>query len=98
MLSVVRLLWGWVWFVWRSIGAARGDRSVMATRKKSPEQLAAKNMKIFLKHGPGLRKDYSTWIVQREPENGRILIGGLFGMGVRPKWCNEEERHEGHTG
>ncbi len=55
-------------------------------------------MKTFLKHGPGLRKDYNVWVVARDPEAKRVLLGGLGGMGVGQMWFGEDDRHKEYPG
>jgi len=62
------------------------------------DALKAANEAIFFKHGPGLRYDYSVWIEARDPAEGRVLLGGLGGMGCGIMWVDEEEGHKKYPG
>jgi hypothetical protein len=55
------------------------------------DKLQAANLAEFMENGPRLSYAYSTWIVARDPERGRILIGGLGGLGVGQMWRAERD-------
>jgi hypothetical protein len=67
-------------------------------KKQTVAQAEANNMAVFLKHGPSLRKDYSTFVVARCPNDGRILIGGLGCMGVGQMWRPERPEDKDRPG
>jgi hypothetical protein len=67
-------------------------------KKKTVEQAAAENMREFMKHGPGLRTATNTWVVARDPERRKVLIGGLGGAGVGQMWFDEKEGDKDRTG
>lgn len=62
------------------------------------EQLQADNIATFMAQGPGLRASYSTWVVARDRTRGRVMLGGLGGMGVGQMWSVASDRHESLPG
>ena len=62
------------------------------------EKIQEANVAHFLEHGPGLSHGYSSFVQARDTKNGRILIGGLGGMGVGEMWFEETESHRAYPG
>jgi len=58
---------------------------------KTKEQKASENFVIFMERGPGLWRDYNTWIVAKDPTHEKHLIGGLGGLGVGEMWVDTED-------
>jgi hypothetical protein len=56
------------------------------------------NVRIFMRHGPGIRVDYELYVVARDPANKRLLIGGLGGCGMGQAWFPETEEHAKYSG
>ena len=66
--------------------------------KKTPEEVQSDNLKHFMEHGPGLSYAYGTFVVARDKERGKVLIGGLGGMGVGQMWVDETPAHKDYPG
>jgi len=67
-------------------------------RRNEIEKLQKQNLRVFMRHGPGLRTSYLRWVVARDRKRGRVLVGGLGGCGVGVMWVDEEPRHKGYPG
>jgi len=50
------------------------------------EEKQDNNTKVFKEQGPRLSYGYKTWIIAKDTKHGRVLIGGLGGMGVGQMW------------
>ena len=66
--------------------------------RKSEKNAAMNNMRVFMDKGPGLHRDYSTWVVAKDTANRRVLIGGLGAIGVGEMWFDMTEEVIGRTG
>ena len=60
--------------------------------------LQRKNLSIFFKHGPGLRKDYNIWIEGKDQNGKYVLLAGLGGLGVGRMWVPFEGHHADYPG
>lgn len=58
------------------------------SEKKTAEQAAAENREHFMERGPGLSYGYQIYIVAKDTAKGKVLRGGLGGMGVGQMWCD----------
>lgn len=47
---------------------------------------------------PRLSYSAQAYVLARDPSKGRILLGGLGGLGVGQMWFNEDERHKEYPG
>ena len=56
-------------------------------------KLQAENFEKFLADGPRLRYDYHVWVVAKDTEHKKVLLGGLGGCGVGEWWFDMEERY-----
>lgn len=63
----------------------------MTKRDQEIARREASNARENADRGPGLRYSTSTWIVARG--DGKVLLGGLGGLGIGRMWTGEEERH-----
>jgi hypothetical protein len=66
--------------------------------KKTAEQQAAENAKTFAEIGPRLSYRYGSYVIARDPERGRILIGGLGSMGMGEMWMTESDGDKSRPG
>ena len=61
---------------------------------KPKSQRQEENVDNFLENGPGLRYSYNTWIIAKDPELGKVLVGGLGALGVGEMWLDDKEYKE----
>jgi len=48
------------------------------------------NMALMMRDGPRLRTNYHQWIIARDREVGKVVIGGIGAMGIGAVWSSEE--------
>lgn len=65
---------------------------------KTVEDVKAHNMKVYMRHGPGLNGHYRTFVIARDPYTKRILIGGLGSLGVGQMWFDEKDTDRDRIG
>ena len=63
-------------------------------RPGSVQEIKEANHAHFMKHGPGLSYGYGTYVVAKDTVNGKVLIGGLGGMGVGQMWEDIDLKHD----
>lgn len=70
----------------------------MSERDEQIERLQAENVAEFMELGPGLRTSTRVWVVARDRERGRVLLGGLGAMGVGEMWFVDADRYVNYVG
>lgn len=66
--------------------------------KRTPKEIQRDNFAHFMKRGPALSSAYGTYVVARDPSQGKLLLGGLGAMGCGQMWVNEQESHKDYSG
>jgi hypothetical protein len=56
-------------------------------------QAIAHNAAHLAKRGPALSYEYRVYVAGRNPDESRVLLGGLGAMGLGQMWVDEQIRH-----
>ena len=62
------------------------------------EQAQRDNLAHFMERGPALSYAYTTYILARDVDGGRVLLGGLGSMGMGRMWVDERPEHRDYPG
>jgi hypothetical protein len=57
---------------------------------------AENNFREFMARGPRISLAYKTWVIGRDRKRGRVLVGGLGGLGIGEMWEPDDglQRHD----
>ncbi len=65
----------------------------MPNREEQIADMENRNISEYLERGPGVRYSTRTWVVARDRERKKVLIGGLGSAGVGQMWFSESPTH-----